>query len=476
MQETCLPEMLQSDTSEKAAYNFWTGEFTDRAMESRFLQASITTQRRQTAILGAIIMIASWPIIFFDYMVAASHPDIVWITVTRSLIAISPVLWFILVRLKASSRTMDHCLFWYAIYVVLDLVLLIHLFRTDITIIAARAPLYVMIANVMLPMAARLRAILNLVGIIFITAGFWLLTDYAFETLGSVSSIQVTAHLFGFAAGSWLARLRRVEFARASEIEAANAALQLSHQQMEEANAAKSIFLSNVSHELRTPLNAIIGFSEMLDLKVFGPLGDKRYEGYASDISQSGRLLLDLINDLLDLNKVEAGKFDLDAKWTSVQKSAKDSMRMISMAERLKGADRIRIADLPEIDVLVDVRALQQIILNLLTNALKYAGDSAQITLLAEIDNQGNLHFGVADTGIGMPTATVDRLLRPFEQEDARISRSKEGWGLGLPLANGLATAIGGHLSVESTPGEGTRAVIVLPPELIRPQERADAA
>lgn len=468
--------MLQSDTSDTATHNFWTGEFTDRAMESRFLQANITTQRRQTVILGVIIMIASWPIILFDYMAAVAHPDIVWITVTRGLIAISPALWFILVRLKASSRTMDHCLFWYAIYVVFDLVMLTHLFHADITVIAARAPLYVMIANVMLPMAARLRAILNLFGVVFITAGFWLLADTAFETLGSVSSIMVTAHLFGFAAGSWLARLRRAEFARASEIEAANAALRLSHQQMEEANAAKSIFLSNVSHELRTPLNAIIGFSEMLDHKVFGPLGDQRYEGYASDISKSGRLLLDLINDLLDLNKVEAGKFDLDAEWTSVRESAEDSMRMISMAERLKGADRIRVADMPDIDVLVDLRALQQIILNLLTNALKYAGDSAQITLLAETDNQGNLHFGVADTGIGMSVATVARLLHPFEQEDARISRSKEGWGLGLPLANGLATAMGGHLSVQSTPGEGTRAVIVLPNELVRQRGRADAA
>lgn len=468
--------MLQSDNSEKTTYNFWTGEFTDRAMESRFLQANITIQRRQTVILGVIIMIASWPIILFDYMAAATHPDIVWVTSIRSLIAISPVVWFILVRLKASSHTMDHCLFWYAIYVVFDLVMLTHLFHADITVIAARAPLYVMIANVMLPMAARLRAILNLFGVISIPAGFWLLADTAFETLGSVSSIMVTAHLFGFAAGSWLARLRRAEFARTSEIEKANAALRLSHQQMEEANAAKSIFLSNVSHELRTPLNAIIGFSEMLDHKIFGPLGDKRYEGYASDISKSGRLLLDLINDLLDLNKVEAGKFDLDAEWTSVRKSAEDSMRMISMAERLKGADRIRVADMPDIDVLVDVRALQQIILNLLTNALKYAGDGAQITLLAEIDNQGNLNFGVADTGVGMPAATVARLLRPFEQEDARISRSKEGWGLGLPLANGLATAIGGHLSVESTPGKGTRAMIVLPPELTRPHERADAA
>lgn len=468
--------MLQSDTSNTATHNFWTGEFTDRAMESRFLQANITTQRRQTVILGVIIMIASWPIILFDYMAAPTHPDIVWVTSIRSLVAISPVVWFILVRLQASSRTMDHCLFWYAIYVVFDLVMLTHLFHADITVVAARAPLYVMIANVMLPMAARLRAILNLFGVIFITPGFWLLADTAFETLGSVSSIMLTAHLFGFAAGSWLARLRRAEFAYASEIEAANAALRLSHRQMEEANAAKSIFLSNVSHELRTPLNAIIGFSEMLDHKIYGPLGDKRYEGYASDISKSGRLLLDLINDLLDLNKVEAGKLDLDAEWTSVQESAKDSMRMISMAERLKGADRIKVADLPDIDVLVDVRALQQIILNLLTNALKYAGDSAQITLLAEIDNQGNLHFGVADTGIGMSAATVARLLRPFEQEDAGISRSKEGWGLGLPLASGLATAIGGHLSVESTPGEGTRAVIVLPPELIRPHGRVDAA
>lgn len=468
--------MPQSDNSEKTTYNFWTGEFTDRAMESRFLQANITIQRRQTVSLGVIIMIASWPIILFDYMAAATHPDIIWVTAIRSLIAISPVVWFILVRLKASSNTMEHCLFWYSIYVVLDLVMLTHVFQTDITAIAARAPLYVMIANVMLPMAARLRAILNLFGVICLTGGFWLLTDVPFEILGSVSSILVTAHFFGFAAGSWLARLRRAEFVRATEIEEANAALRLSHQQMEEANAAKSIFLSNVSHELRTPLNAIIGFSEMLDHKIFGPLGDKRYEGYASDISKSGRLLLDLINDLLDLNKVEAGKFDLDAEWTCLRKSAEDSMRMISMAERLKGADRIRVADMPDIDVLVDVRALQQIILNLLTNALKYAGDKAQITLLAEIDNQGNLNFGVADTGVGMPAATVARLLRPFEQEDARISRSKEGWGLGLPLANGLATAIGGHLSVESTPGKGTRAMIVLPPELTRPHERADAA
>ncbi|MDF1735134.1 MAG: HAMP domain-containing sensor histidine kinase [Minwuia sp.] len=468
--------MQRPGNSDIAAHNFWTGEFRDRAWEERFRQASITAQRRQTILLGAIIMIASWPIIIFDYLAATSHPDIIWVTATRSLIAISPVVWFMLVRLKASCRTMDHCLFWYAIYVVADLVLLTHLFHADITVIAARAPLYVMIANVMLPMAARLRVVLNLVGITCITGGFWLLANAPVETLGTVSSILMTAHLFGFAAGSWLARLRRAEFARASELEEANTALRLSHQQMEEANAAKSIFLSNVSHELRTPLNAIIGFSEMLDHKVFGPLGDRRYEGYAHDISKSGRLLLDLINDLLDLNKVEAGKFDLDPEWVNIRESAKDWMTMIRMAERLKGADRIVVAELPDVDALVDIRALQQIILNLLTNALKYAGDNARITLIAEVDGQGRLHFGVADTGVGMPATTVARLLRPFEQEDARISRRAEGWGLGLPLANGLATAIGGELSIESTPGKGTRAVIVLPAALLRQHGKADAA
>jgi signal transduction histidine kinase len=471
-----MSDMRPPASTDTAALNFWTGEFRDRAMEARFLEANITTQRRQVVSLGVIIMIASWPIILLDHVAAEAHPDIFWITAVRGLVAFSPLLWFLLVRLNASSRTMDHCLFWYAIYVVADIVMLTNLFHTDITVIAARAPLYIMIANVMLPMAAVLRSALNITGVICIPAGFWMLAEVPTETLGSVTSIMLTAHLFGHAAGTWLARLRRSDFARASELEAVNAALRVSHRKMEEANAAKSIFLSNVSHELRTPLNAIIGFSEMLDHKVFGPLGDPRYEGYAHDISRSGRLLLELINDLLDLNKVEAGKFDLDPEWTSVRDVAEDAVHMIRVAERLKGADRIALADLPDLDMLVDVRALQQIILNLLTNALKYAGDDARIIVIAEIDTTGHLHFGVADTGIGMSAATVDRLLRPFEQEDARISRRAEGWGLGLPLANGLASAIGGELSVTSAPGDGTRAVIILPPALIRPAGKANAA
>lgn len=455
---------------------FWTGEFRDPATEHRYRIANHPAQRKHMTLLAVIIMIMSWPIILADYLVAADAENILNICLTRAVAAASPVTWIIMLRRNASYRTLDILLLAFAIYVGLETAVLIDLFSTDTSVMASRAPLFIMIANVMFPIAARQRVAMNLIGIVVIGGAFWMFAESPTQALASLSSILLSAHLFGFAAGTWLAHLRRAEFARSTELELANAALLRSSQQMEEANAAKSIFLSNVSHELRTPLNAIIGFAEMLQHRIFGPLGDKRYDGYAEDIAHSGRLLRDLIDDLLDLNKVEAGKLDMRPEWTVTPGAADDWLKMVRMAARPQGADRISADALPQVEMLVDRRAFQQIIVNLLTNALKYAGDGARISLTGETDDQGRLHIGVIDNGVGMTGETVSRLLRPFEQADARIARKADGWGLGLPLANALATANGGTLSIESALGSGTRAMVILPASLVRPIGQATAA
>lgn len=260
-----------------------------------------------------VILIPSLPLIIFDYLMAQDEPGIVYLSLVRAVLATLPVILLLPLKRIASYRKLDWLMFGYSIYICFESVFLIKLFHAEPGIMAARVPLYIVSANVMFSIAAWQRISTNLIAMPLFIGAFWLFSDASVQVLVAITSMIVIAHAFGFAAGSWLSCLRRAEFTRSTELEESNLALIRSSHQLEEANAAKSIFLSNVSHELRTPLNAIIGFSEMLQHRIFAPLGDRRYDGYAEDIAQSGRTLLNLIDDLLDLNKVEAGKLDMQA-------------------------------------------------------------------------------------------------------------------------------------------------------------------
>jgi two-component system cell cycle sensor histidine kinase PleC len=241
----------------------------------------------------------------------------------------------------------------------------------------------------------------------------------------------------------------------------------------EEANQAKSKFLANMSHELRTPLNAIIGFSEIMESGMFGPLGADKYQEYCKDIHSSGEYLLDVINDVLDMAKIEAGRIRLDFEDLALDPLLNEAMRVVSARARDKQlALTARVS--PDLSLRADRRALKQIVLNLLSNAVKFTPAGGQVTVRARAVNQC-IVLGIADTGIGIAPEALQRLGRPFEQVESQLTKSHQGSGLGLAISKSLVELHGGRMSIRSTVGRGTMVLVRLPlePHCAMPKEEA---
>jgi PAS domain S-box-containing protein len=232
----------------------------------------------------------------------------------------------------------------------------------------------------------------------------------------------------------------------------------------EAASRAKSQFLANMSHELRTPLNAILGFSEVIGAEMFGPIGSPRYRDYAQDIYGSGRLLLGIIDDLLDLSRLEHGKLDIRAESVPAAEIVEACTRLVD--GKAREAQVRLVAELPKTPVRVEADAvrLKQILLNLLTNAVKYTPQGGRVTIGVSEQQNGEILFDVADTGIGMTPHEIEIALQPFGQVESAMTRHQQGTGLGLPLAKGLVELHGGKLTIESTPRVGTRVAVTFPP------------
>jgi two-component system cell cycle sensor histidine kinase PleC len=230
----------------------------------------------------------------------------------------------------------------------------------------------------------------------------------------------------------------------------------------EGANQAKSEFLANMSHELRTPLNAINGFSEIMLAEMFGPLGDGRYKVYAQDILNSGQHLLALINDILDMSKIEAGKMALSFEQVTVEDLAEEAGRLVRNRAEAAGLTlTLELPPLPEIEA--DYRAVKQILLNLLSNAVKFTPRGGRVWISAERVEGDIVRIAVHDTGIGIAAEDLARLARPFEQIESQQAKTQQGTGLGLALSKALVEMHGGSLALESAPGQGTVASFSLP-------------
>jgi signal transduction histidine kinase len=247
----------------------------------------------------------------------------------------------------------------------------------------------------------------------------------------------------------------------------ARAALEVAKEGAERANRTKSDFLANMSHELRTPLNAVIGFADMIAQQLFGPVGSDRYREYAELIRMSGVHLLDVISDILDLAKVEANRIVLDDDEVDVPAVLRTCATLVATrAEQAGVIVRVEApADIPS--VIADELRLKQIVLNLASNAVKFSSKGGEVRLSVRLGENGGLAIAVSDRGCGMTDQEVALALEPFGQVNSAVAKSKEGTGLGLPLARRLTEIHGGTLLIDSKPGKGTIVTVSIPPHRV---------
>ncbi len=231
---------------------------------------------------------------------------------------------------------------------------------------------------------------------------------------------------------------------------------------VERAYAAKTQFLANMSHELRTPLNAIIGFSEMMERQLLGPIGTEKYLEYIKGIRESGEHLLDLISDILDMSKIEAGKYELALEEFNIAKVIRMAIHMME-GRAVDKEIKINLDCKNEnLKIVADRRAVMQMVLNLLSNAVKFSHRSGTVDITLK-EGKDTLSITVKDQGIGIPANKLANITLPFEQAESHYSREYEGTGLGLSITKELSEIHGGNLSIESKLGAGTSVTIKLP-------------
>ena len=230
----------------------------------------------------------------------------------------------------------------------------------------------------------------------------------------------------------------------------------------EQANRAKSRFLANMSHELRTPLNAIIGFSEVMTFEMFGPVGSPRYLEYARLIHESGGHLLELINGVLDMSKIEAGKFELSEELFDLEEIATQAVRFVKLQADRKGVALKMSVALPAKTIFADKRAIKQMLVNLITNGVKFTPRGGEVRIMRAAMRPAS-KSAVEDTGVGIGPEDLKRLGQPFEQVEGEHVRAQEGTGLGLALVKALSAMHGGDAAISSVLGEGTTVVVRLP-------------
>ncbi|OEJ63804.1 sensor histidine kinase [Magnetovibrio blakemorei] len=232
---------------------------------------------------------------------------------------------------------------------------------------------------------------------------------------------------------------------------------------LESANRSKTEFLANMSHELRTPLNAIIGFSEMMTEEMFGPVQNEKYLEYAGDITRSGSFLLEIINDILDVSKIEAGKLTLTEEDVDLAQVLNSGIRLIRDRAHEKKLVLIEEIASPLPLLLGDERRIKQALVNLLANAVKFTPERGRVTIRCALDTEGCVWISVEDTGIGIDPKNIKKIMEPFGQADNSHTRKYGGTGLGLPLAKRLIELHSGALEISSVLGEGTALKIVFP-------------
>jgi two-component system cell cycle sensor histidine kinase PleC len=247
------------------------------------------------------------------------------------------------------------------------------------------------------------------------------------------------------------------------KLKAANAEYDLARRRAETANRAKSQFLANMSHELRTPLNAILGFSEVMKDEILGPLENGTYKSYSDDIHKSGQHLLNLINQILDLSRIEAGRYELQEEPVSLAKVMDDCQKLLKLKAENKGVHIVEQFNDGMALLWAEQRAIRQICLNLLSNAVKFTPANGVITLTAGTTPNGEQFLAVKDNGPGIPEIEIPRVMSPFGQGTLSQETAEGGSGLGLPIVKGLVDLHGGRFELKSRVRQGTEVKVVFP-------------
>jgi len=236
----------------------------------------------------------------------------------------------------------------------------------------------------------------------------------------------------------------------------------------EAANRSKTSFLANMSHELRTPLNAILGFSEMMKREILGPVQPPKYRDYVDDIHHMGTHLLSLVNDILEMSKVEAGESQLSESEFAVRELLQDSVRTVVAAYRQRSTEVVIDGQSTLPRLWGDPRMFTQMVMNLVSNAVKYTPDSGRIRVVGALADNGAFRLSISDTGIGMSDKEIVEAFEPFRRIDHALTSNFEGIGLGLPLTKAMIEMHGGKLEIASISNHGTTATLVFPPDRVR--------
>ena len=291
--------------------------------------------------------------------------------------------------------------------------------------------------------------------------------DLHLKTQKRPSLMQRYGDQFGYIVERKLTEMALV--AARQEAERSADAARIAFRNAESANRAKTEFLANMSHELRTPLNAIIGFSEVIQNEIMGKAqNNPRYVDYARDIRQAGTHLLEVINDILDIAKIEAGQLDLREDVFQTGEALEVCVKMLADQASESGLQLLREGPDRLPSLWADEKKFMQIVINLLSNAIKFTPEGGKVTLTAEIEGDGSLKLTVSDTGIGIAAEDLEKAMAPFSQVDSALCRRHEGTGLGLPISRALAELHGGSLVMESELEVGTTVIVRFPPERLR--------